>query len=56
MDFSEYPVSGEYYGGSEKKIGLTIDGNEYMILSYDYTTVSQDNQGVLRRPDGKDLT
>ncbi len=31
MDFSKYPVSGEYYGGSEKKIGLIIDGNEYMI-------------------------
>ena len=31
MDFSKYPASGEYYGGSEKKIGLIIDGNEYMI-------------------------
>ena len=31
MDFSKYPTSGEYYGGSEKKIGLIIDGNEYMI-------------------------
>ncbi len=31
MDYSEYPVSGEYYGGSEKKVGLIMDGNEYMI-------------------------
>lgn len=31
MDFSDYPVSDIYYGGSEKKIGLRIGGCEYMI-------------------------
>lgn len=31
MDFSDYPMSDKYYGGSEKKIGLLIDGCEYMI-------------------------
>lgn len=31
MDFSGYPVSNTYFGGSEKKIGLIISGNEYMI-------------------------
>ena len=30
-DFSQYPLSGKYYGGSEKKIGITIDGIDYMI-------------------------
>lgn len=31
MDLSNYEISKTYYGGSEKKIGLIIDGSEYMI-------------------------
>ncbi len=31
MDFSNYEISNTYFGGSEKKIGLIISGNEYMI-------------------------
>lgn len=31
MDFSDYPLSDTYFGGSEKKIGLCINGCEYMI-------------------------
>ena len=31
MDFSGYPLSNRYYGGSEKKKGIIISGNEYMM-------------------------
>lgn len=31
MDFSNYPLSNRFYGGSEKKIGILISGNEYML-------------------------
>nr|WP_026496512.1 HipA domain-containing protein [Butyrivibrio sp. WCD3002] len=31
MDFTNFPRSGTYYGGSEKKIGIVIDDEEYML-------------------------
>lgn len=31
MDFSNYPLSGLTYGGSEKKIGILISGSAYML-------------------------
>ena len=31
MDFSEYEPSGKYYGGSERKEGITIDEEDYML-------------------------
>lgn len=31
MDFSAYPPSGRYYGGTERKIGILIEGTPYMI-------------------------
>ena len=31
MDFSMYPVSSRYYSGSEKKIGILINGSPYML-------------------------
>ncbi|MEA4890727.1 MAG: HipA domain-containing protein [Clostridiaceae bacterium] len=31
MDFSNYPLSNRYYGGSEKKIGIIINGSPYML-------------------------
>ena len=31
IDFSEYELNGKYYGGSERKEGITIDGADYMI-------------------------
>ena len=31
MDFSRYKISDKYYGGSERKIGIVIDGIEYML-------------------------
>ncbi len=31
MDLSNYPLSKRYYGGSEKKIGILINGSDYML-------------------------
>lgn len=31
MDFTNYPLSNTYFGGSEKKIGIIINNNEYML-------------------------
>jgi len=31
MDFSNYPLSDRYYGGSEKKVGILINGSPYML-------------------------
>ena len=31
LDFSKYPLSDKFYGGSEKKIGIVMNGNNYMV-------------------------
>ncbi len=31
MDYSEFPLSGRYYGGTEKKIGVLVNGSEFML-------------------------
>ncbi len=31
MEYSNYPLSGKMYGGSEKKIGILIDGERYIV-------------------------
>lgn len=31
LDFTHYPLSGTQYGGSERKLGIIINGNEYML-------------------------
>ena len=31
MDFSMYPLSNRYYSGSEKKVGIRINGSPYML-------------------------
>lgn len=31
MDFSNFPLSGRYYGGSEKKYGILIGDAPYML-------------------------
>ena len=31
IDFSKYERNNKYYGGSERKEGITIDGEDYMI-------------------------
>ena len=37
IDFSNYKKTLTYYGGSERKIGILIDNNEYMIKFQKYT-------------------
>ena len=46
MDFSNYEVSGTYFGGSEKKIGLLISGNEYMIKFQKQTEFGKRNNHI----------
>ena len=31
MDYSNYPLSNAVYAGSERKMGILIDGDEYML-------------------------
>ena len=31
IDFTNYPLSDVYYGGSEKKLGIIINGEKYML-------------------------
>ena len=31
MDFTKYKRSNTFYGGSEKKLGIVVDGHEYML-------------------------
>ena len=31
INFSEYELNGMYYGGSERKEGIKLDGEDYMI-------------------------
>lgn len=31
IDFSHYPLSGRYYGGSERKLGILIGGSNFML-------------------------
>ncbi len=46
MDFSKYEVSNTYFGGSEKKIGLIISGNEYMIKFQKQTEFGKRNNHI----------
>ncbi|MCR4901921.1 MAG: HipA domain-containing protein [Butyrivibrio sp.] len=43
MDFSGYELNGKYYGGSEKKEGITIDGEDYMIKYQKVTAFGKRN-------------
>ncbi len=47
-DFTNYPLSGKSYGGSEKKIGISINGVPYMLkfqkktpFGFRYNTISE---------------
>lgn len=31
MDYSQFPLNNKLYSGAEKKIGITLDHNDYMI-------------------------
>lgn len=46
MDFSNYEISNTYFGGSEKKIGLIISGNEYMIKFQKQTEFGKRNNHI----------
>lgn len=46
MDFSTYEVSNTYFGGSEKKIGLIISGNEYMLKFQKQTEFGKRNNHI----------
>ena len=46
IDFSKYELSGKYYGGSERKLGIIIDGNEYMLKFQKQTAFGKRNNHV----------
>lgn len=46
VDFSEYKINKKFYGGSEKKIGITIDGSDYMIKFQKNTVFGKRNNHI----------
>ncbi len=46
MDFTNYQKSNTYFGGSEKKLGLIISGNEYMIKFQKQTEFGKRNNHI----------
>ena len=46
IDFSEYELNGKYYGGSEKKEGIKIDGEDYMIKYQKQTVFGKRNNHI----------
>ncbi len=46
VDFSDYPLSGRYYGGTEKKIGVWINGSGYMLKFRKQTAFGYRNNHV----------
>lgn len=46
IDFSEYKLSGKYYGGSERKLGIIIDGNDYMLKYQKQTAFGKRNNHI----------
>lgn len=46
IDFSEYELNGKYYGGSERKEGITIDGEDYMIKYQKQTAFGKRNNHI----------
>ena len=46
IDFSEYELNGKYYGGSERKEGISIDGENYMIKFQKNTAFGKRNNHV----------
>lgn len=46
IDFSEYHESGKYYGGSERKLGIVIDGDEYMLKFQKKTAFGKRNNHI----------
>ena len=46
IDFSEYELNGKYYGGSERKEGISIDGENYMIKFRKHTAFGKRNNHI----------
>ncbi len=46
IDFSEYELNGKYYGGSERKKGISVDGENYMIKFQKHTAFGKRNNHV----------
>ena len=46
IDFSEYKLNGRYYGGSERKEGITIDDQDYMIKFQKHTAFGKRNNHI----------
>ncbi len=46
MDFSSCKLSGIYYGGSEKKLGILIDGEPYMLKFQKQTAFGMRNNHI----------
>lgn len=46
IDFSEYEFNGKYYGGSERKEGISIDGEDYMIKFQKQTAFGKRNNHI----------
>lgn len=46
LDFSKYSLSNKFYGGSEKKIGIVMNGNDYMVKFQKKTAFGARNNHV----------
>lgn len=46
MDFTRYPLSGRYYGGTERKIGIEIKGVPYMLKFQKKTAFGNRNNHI----------
>ncbi len=46
IDFSNYESSGKYYGGSERKLGIVIDGDNYMLKFQKQTAFGKRNNHI----------
>jgi hypothetical protein len=46
MDFSNYQLSDRYYGGSEKKVGILINGSPYMLKFQKKTAFGKRNNHI----------
>lgn len=46
IDFSQYKLNGKYYGGSERKEGITVDGVDYMIKYQKVTAFGTRNNHI----------
>ena len=46
IDFTNYPLSDVYYGGSEKKLGIIINGEKYMLKFQKSTPFGKRNNHI----------